>query len=181
MPKSAEFIALIHTLKAISPTITDQQRVGLLRQAVNQYGLRPEDAEQILGDLGLIIGESTNYFEALGLSILDLQAQSESAIAAQVDTAHKKCYSASLSVGGRVRPDGKTEEQWRIILNRARDTLKNPQKRQAHIALLQPEKTLPAPEPTPSSIAVPDDMVIIPAGEFQMGTIGVNLGILQVR
>ncbi len=136
MPKSDEFITLINTLKAISPTISDEQRVGLLRQGVNQYGLRREDAEQILSDSGLVIGESLNYFEVLGLPIA--QMQTESAITAQVDAAHRKHYSASLNAGGLPRPDGKTQEQWRVILNQARDILKDPQKRREHIATLQP-------------------------------------------
>ena len=136
MSQSSEFTALLTTLKAISPMISDEQRVGLLRQAVNQYGLRREDAEQILLSSGLIIGEKVNYFEVLGISIESLQTQTEAAIAVQVDAAHEKHYRTSLSAGGRVRSDGKTEEQWRHILNQARDTLKDFRRRNEHIATL---------------------------------------------
>ena len=58
----------------------------------------------------------------------------------QIDAAHQRHYNASLRAGGRVRPDGQTEEQWRVLLNQARDTLKDPQSRQEHSADLQREK-----------------------------------------
>ena len=40
-----------------------------------------------------------------------------------------KNFICSLNAGGRVRPDGKTEDQWRTLLNQARDTLKDAEKR----------------------------------------------------
>ena len=139
MSKRDEFITVIRALRAASPTITEKQHIGLLRQAVQQYGLSLENAKQILKDSGLVIGESVNYFKVLGISVEDIQSLTEPVIAARVDAAHKKSYSASLNAGGRIRPDGKTEEQWRTILNHARDTLKDPQKRHTHIATLETE------------------------------------------
>ena len=140
MSKHDEFVTVVNTLKAASPTISAEQRIGLLRQAVQQYDLSVDEASEILDVSGLIIGEKVNYFEILGLSIEELQNESEAEIATHIDAAHKKRYDASLSAGGRVRPDGRTEDQWRVLLNQARDTLKDPESRQDHIGDLQREK-----------------------------------------
>lgn len=139
MSKHDEFRTVVDTLKAASPTISAEQRIGLLRQAVQQHGLSVDEASEILEASGLIIGEKTNYFEILGLSIEDevLENQSEADIATRVDAAHQQHYNASLRAGGRIRPDGRTEEQWRVLLNHARDTLKDPEKRREHILNLQ--------------------------------------------
>ena len=139
MSKRDEFIAVINTFKAASPAITDEQRKGLLRQARQQYGLSFEEARQILKDSGLVVGDVVNYFEVLGLSINTLQGETEAAITTRVDAAHKEFYGASLRAGGLPRPDGKTQEQWRTLLNQARDTLKDPQQRREHIATFQPD------------------------------------------
>lgn len=204
MSKRDEFITVIRTLRAASPTITDRQRIGLLQQAVQNYGLAAEDASEILKDMDLAVGEDINYFEVLGFSIDDIQSLNEDAIVNLVETAHKKCYSDSLRAGARVRPDGQTEEQWRHILNQARDTLKDVQKRREYIATRLPEEnaseisdhTTSFPESefqdresmstsaietasvpihqstdavsTLPNLNVPADMVLIPAGEFQM-------------
>ena len=136
MSKRDEFITLIRTLRAASPTITNKQRIGLLRQAVQNYGLSTEEASEVLNALGLIVGEAVNYFEVLGFSIEEIQNLDEDAITNVVETAHKNSYSASLRAGTRLRPDGKTEEQWRALLNQARDTLKDAQKRQEHLTTL---------------------------------------------
>ncbi len=211
MSRRDEFITVINTFKTVSPTITDEQRIGLLRQAVQNYELSIEEASEVLTALGLIVGEEVNYFEVLGFSIEDIQNLDEDAIVSLVETTHKKFYSASLRAGARVRPDGRTEEQWRHILNQARDTLKDPQKREEYLTTLTSQKDVheqasldtepvlintpetdtasilsvntlqhaepmaPAtPEiisaPTLSSVNVPADMVIIPAGEFLMGS-----------
>ncbi len=137
MSKRDEFIAFIDDLKSVSATITEEQRKGLLRRAVQQHDLSVDDAVEILKAAALVIGEKENYFEVLGFSIEDFQNQNESTITSKVDAAHKKLYRESLNAGGRVRPDGRTEEQWRAVLNQARDTLKNPQKRSEHIAVFQ--------------------------------------------
>lgn len=137
MSKHDEFISVVNTLKSASPTITAEQRIGLLRQAVQQHGLSVDEAAEILETSGLVIGENVNYFEILGLSIEEIQDQSEADITARVETAHEQHYNVSLRAGGRVRSDGRTEEQWRILLNQARDALKDPQKREEHIVDLQ--------------------------------------------
>ncbi|MCE2403421.1 formylglycine-generating enzyme family protein [Candidatus Poribacteria bacterium] len=140
MSKREEFITVIDTLKALSPTITSEQRKALLQQAVQQHSLSVEDANEILKTSGLIVGERINCFEVLGFSFEELQNQSEKNIATQVDAAHKKFYSESLRAGGLPRRDGRTQEQWLTLLNQARDTLKDPQKRQKYLtALLFPE------------------------------------------
>ena len=172
-------LQFIRTLRAASPTITDKQHIGLLRQAVQEYGLSLENAKQILKASGLVIGESVNYFEVLEISVEDIQNLTESVIAARADTAHKKSYRASLNAGGRIRPDGKTEEQWRTILNQARDTLKDPQKRRTHIATLETEILLrtesisttesPDPELRSSDTSLHDEMALIPAGGVSDG------------
>ena len=143
MSKRDEFIAIVNAFKAASPAITDAQRKGLLRQARQQYGLSFEEARQILKASGLVVGDVVNYFEVLGLSIDELQNETESAIATRVDAAHKELYGASLSAGGLPRPDGKTQEQWRTLLNQARDILKDPQQRREHLATLQPDGEVP--------------------------------------
>ncbi|RKU24994.1 hypothetical protein C6499_15805 [Candidatus Poribacteria bacterium] len=211
MSKREEFTAFINTLKAVSPTITDEQRIGLLRQAGQQYSLTIDEATEILKASGLVVGEDVNYFEMLGLSIAEIRNQSEADIATHVEAAHQKRYSVSLRAGARIRPDGKTEEQWRHILNQARDTLKDTQKRQEHLTTLLSQEDphesefldtefIPAEtpqtaselissvnelqnsealSPTTSEITsapaisnfdVPAEMVVIPAGEFLMGS-----------
>ena len=133
MSKHDEFVKVVNTLKKASPTISAQQRIGLLREAVQQHDLSVDEASKILDASGLIIGEKVNYFEILGLS---MEADSVS----QIDAAYDQHYKASLNAGARVRPDGRTEDQWRELLNAARATLKDPESRQAHITELQREK-----------------------------------------
>ncbi len=169
MSKREEFITFINELKMVSSTISDEQRKGLLRRAVQQHGISVDDAVKILQSSGLVIGEQVDYFKVLGLSISELEDQSESDIAIQVEAAHNKLYRESLSAGGRVRPDGKSEEQWRTILNQARDALKDGQKRCEHLTTLQQdedEEFIGKP-PIPANL---DNMALIPAGEFQMGS-----------
>jgi predicted NACHT family NTPase len=132
MSKREEFITFINELKMVSSTISDEQRKGLLRRAVQQHDISVDEAVEILQSSGLVIGEQVDYFKVLGLSSAEFEDQSESDIANRVEAAHNKLYRESLSAGGRVRPDGKSEEQWRTILNQARDTLIDPQKRNQH-------------------------------------------------
>ena len=135
MPNRNAFIAIIDTFKAASPAITKEQRIGLLRQATQQYGLSFEEAEQLLKHSGLVVGDVVNYFEVLELSVEELQNQTEAEIATRVDTAYHKHYRASLIAGAR---PGEAER--RTILNKARKILKDAEKRREHIATLQPER-----------------------------------------
>ena len=165
MSKRGEFITFISTLRTASQFITDQQRLGLLKQAVQKYGLSAENAEVILKTFGFVTGERTNYFETLTLPISEIQNQTETTVISMVDEAHMKLYNDSLRAGNRPRPDGRTQDQWRTILNKARDTLKDPQKRQQHITMIQDRGGIDN---------FPVDMVLIPAGEFQMGSTNNN-------
>ena len=193
MHERDDFIAFINTLKELSSTITEEQRKALLQQAVRQHGFSVEEANEILKASGLVVGQTENYFEVLDISIEELQQQNEDAIIVQIETAHKKLYAASLRAGGRPRADGRTEEQWRTLLNQAKETLIDPLKRRKYVALLQQEETETQfedegpsiSEPSnvnetvsqgvsqqivPPDIDMPDGMVFIPAGDFQMGS-----------
>ena len=118
----------------------------------------------------------------LGLSISDVEHLNEDEIKHHVNEAHKKRYRASLNAGGRPRPDGKTEEQWRMLLNQAHEVLLDPKRRDEHIAVFQYEVAEQYSDIDKTSheqtthqtlqfdIDVPHDMVYIPAGEFLMGS-----------
>ncbi len=136
MNKHDTYKTLIQEFKAVSPSITEAQRKGILRRGIEEHGLSVDEAVEILDTSGLVIGEQVNYLEVLGLSISDIENQSEDEIKHHINAAHKELYRTSLNAGGRPRADGKTEEQWRMLLNQARDTLIDPQKREAHINML---------------------------------------------
>ena len=217
MSKRDEYITLINEFKTVSPTISDEQRKGLLQRGVQQYGLSVDEATDILNASGLAIGERVDYFEVLGLSKSYLENRSESDIVCHVEAAHKELYSVSLQAGGLPRKDGRTQEQWRTLLNQAREALTDPQKRREYLSILSQKKTLDVPsddppnpivefqsdEPTTSStpdttsalttpsenaeptlasdietisepvapnLEVSNEMILIPAGEFQMGS-----------
>lgn len=194
MSKRDEFEAFINRLKAVSSTITEEQRKGLLRQATLEFDVPIDEAVEFLRTAGLVVGHSDNYFEILEISIAELNNLSEDGIAIHVNTNHKKLYATSLAAGGLPRPDGRSQEQWRNILNEAREVLIDPLKRQEHISFLQrftdehglneivntpnvqisgeidsPRQEL-SYETIPDDVDVPSDMVFIPAGEFQMGS-----------
>ena len=166
MSNRDEFIDLINEFKTVSPTISDEQRKGLLRRAVQQFGISVDDAVTILNASGLVIGESIDYFQVLDISRSDIENLSESEISNQVISAHKRLYSASLEAGGRPRADGRTEEQWRTLLNQARDILIDTEKRNTtHIANDHEDE----PEKPAVPLNLLEDMELIPAGEFKMG------------
>ena len=84
-----------------------------------------------------------NYFEVLALSIDDIQDEDEATIKDLVSDAHMRQY--ALTTGGYAnvpRLDGLTQAQWQKVLNDAKNTLLDPQKRQEYIATLtqEPEK-----------------------------------------
>ena len=113
MLKRDDFITIIRALRNASPTISNEQRKGLLRQAVQNYDLSVEEATEILQSLGLIVGGEIDYFNVLGFSLDEIQSLDEATIASRVEVAHKNLYGASLRAGGRPRADGRTEGQWR--------------------------------------------------------------------
>lgn len=96
MSKRDEFITIITAFRAASSTISDEQRKGLLRQAVHNYGLSVDEALEILDTSGLVIGEQVNYLEVLGLSISDIENQNEDEIVHKINAAHKERYRASF-------------------------------------------------------------------------------------
>lgn len=139
MSKRNEFIAFVNEFKATSSTISTEQYRGLHRQAETKYKLSVEEASEILKNSGLNVEKTGNYLEILGLSIEELQNLNEDTIVKCVEKAYNKYYGASLIAGARPRPDGRTEDQWRTLLNQARDTLTNFHKREAYVANLQQE------------------------------------------
>ena len=190
MANRDEFITIIRALRDASPTISNEQRKGLIRQAVQNYGLSVDEATDILVSLGLVVGEEISYFDVLGFSIDEFRSIDETEIRNLVEVAHKKLYSASLKAGARPRADGKTEAQWRTLLNQARDVLIDAEMRQLYITSLQdndtsslqsvsdviestPEQTL-AVVSEHEELSIPikeeDGMVLIPSGTFQMGS-----------
>ena len=136
MSKREEFIATINVFRATSKSITQEQRIGLLKQAVQEFGLTTDEGTAILNASGLIVGDGTNYLEALGLSLDEIHEGSDATIMIRVNSAHKTAYSASLRAGGLPRADGRTQEQWRTLLNHARDTLSDPQNRSQYLEKL---------------------------------------------
>ena len=143
MSKRNEFITFVNEFKATSSTISTEQYRGLHRQAETKYKLSVEDASEILKNSGLNVEKTGNYLEILGLSIEELQDLNEAAIVKRVEKAYNKYYRASLKAGARPRPDGRTEEQWRTLLNQARDTLTSSHKREAYVANLHQEVDAP--------------------------------------
>ncbi len=190
MSNRDEFIAVVNTLKTLSHTITDEQNRSLLQQAVHDHGLSVEGAMEIINSLGITVGERINYFEVLGFSIEDLTSQDESSITKNLENAHIKYYTESLQAGGLPRQDGRTQEQWRTILNQAYDTLKDPIKRKEHIETVQTESSheentstivteISEPKDTSLQVAVPEEMVLIPSGDFQMGNSDENANLRE--
>ncbi len=191
MANRDDFITIISALRDASPTISNDQRKGLIRQAVQNYGLSVDEATEIFVSLGLVVGEDISFFDVLGFSTDAFRSIDEAEIQNLVEAGHKRLYSASLQAGGRPRADGRTEGQWRTLLNQARDVLIDTEKRQLYIASLQgnetspiefvsdqteevPEQTLTVPsEHEELSIPTPTEkegMLLIQSGSFQMGS-----------
>ena len=133
MSKRQEFIAAINVLRAASRSITSEQQKGLLQQAVHEYGLTVDEEVEILNATGLIVGEAINYLEVLGLTIDDIENRNDVEILVLVNETHRKAYGASLQAGGLPRADGRSQTQWRTILNQARETLTHPHKRRHYL------------------------------------------------
>ncbi|MCG9126518.1 formylglycine-generating enzyme family protein [Candidatus Poribacteria bacterium] len=179
MSNRNEFISIVNTLISLSKSITDEQYKALLQQAVQEYDLTVDEASDILRAYGLVIGKRVNYFEVLGLSIEELTNQEEIEIASLIENEHKRRYTESLQAGGLPRSDGRTQEQWRTLLNEAFETLIDPHKRTEYITTIHSEESQPgAPLPQEElsstdeatfGISITKDMALIPVGEFQMG------------
>ena len=189
MANRDDFITIIRALRDASPTISNEQRKGLIRQAVQNHGLSVDEATEILVSNGLVVGDETSYFDVLRISIDEIRSLDEVEIRHLVEIAHKKLYSTSLQAGGRPRVDGRTEAQWRTLLNQARDVLIDAERRHVYIASIQdnatstidivsvetespPEQTLAKPSENDEHpiITEKDGMVLIPSGEFLMGS-----------
>lgn len=149
MSKREEFIAAINIIKAASQTITPELYKGLLQQAVQEHQLTINEATDIINASGLVVDEKVNYLQVLGLTIAEIENKNEDTIAKRVDAAHNERYTASLRAGGLPRKDGRTHEQWRTLLNCARDTLKDVHKRREHIMPILFQEDL-------SKLATPD-------------------------
>ena len=163
-----EFISFVTDFKFVSPTISDEQRKGLLRRAVHQHGLTVEDAYRILDKSGLVIGEQqVDFFQVLGIPFEEIETKTESEITGCIEATHQRLYRESLNSGGRPRPDGRSEEQWRSLLNQARDTLTDSKKRHEYLTTLQIEE--PSFDIASGSTSF-EDMSLIPEGEFEMGS-----------
>ena len=80
-----------------------------------------------------------NYFEVLELSIEKIQGEDEATIKKLVKDAHTRLFALTVGAYANVpRPDGRTQAQWQVILNDAKVTLIDPQKRLEHIATINP-------------------------------------------
>ena len=167
MANRDDFITIIRALRDASLTISNDQRKGLIRQAVQNHGISVEEATEIFVSLGLVVGEEISYFDVLGFSIDAFRNIDEAEIQNLVEAAHKRLYSASLKAGGRPRADGRTEEQWRTLLNQARDALIRPESRNA--PLIAADFVEEEAEKPPVPLHLLEDMELIPAGEFKMG------------
>ena len=75
-----------------------------------------------------------NYFEVLELSPSEIQGQDETTIKEKVKKAHSDLYSKTTGSYANVpRSDGRTQSQWQTILNKAKDILLDPAKREEHL------------------------------------------------
>ena len=121
------FIAVAYTLKSALGTLTVDQLKSLLQKAEQDYGLIQEEATQILNASGLVVNEIVNYFEVMGLEIEDLQNMSESDIQTLVSNTHSRLYMKSIPSTHPLEDGG------RALLDEAKSTLLDRQKRREHI------------------------------------------------
>ena len=81
-----------------------------------------------------------NYFEVLGISIDEIQDKDEATVKSLVNTAHTEQYKQTIGAYANVpRSDGLTQAQWQKVLNTAKETLLDPQKRRKYMADLTQE------------------------------------------
>ena len=183
-----EFVQLVDTFKTVFPKITTEQRIELLKRGVQEYGLVFEDVRQMLMTQASVVDENANYFALLGLSVENIQNQSEDTIIKRVDAAYKNLSSicsTSLKANDCIGRSNKAEDQWQYILNQAKGTLKDRQRQCEHLTTFYTDEDctkisrdiIPGSadefqniEPMLFRGTASADMVLIPAGDFQMGS-----------
>ena len=126
-----DFIIFVDGLKSTLGTLTDDQWKRLLQKAVQDYRLTTEEAIEILEDSGLKV---VNYLEELGLRIEELENHSEETLKKRVEDVWSPLYNKAL----QDYTDRGVER--RKLLNRAKNTLLNPQKRRKHLAVLKTQR-----------------------------------------
>ena len=79
-----------------------------------------------------------NYFDVLELRIEEIKGKDEPTIKSIVTAAHRRLYALALDPIRKDIPrlDGLNQQQWQTILNEAKKTLIDPQKRLEHIATI---------------------------------------------
>lgn len=127
MSKRDEYIAIIKAAKKATPFFSEDDRIGYLQLAVQDYGISVQEAETILKDFGPTVGEGVNYFEELGLTIEELDNLNDTEIEKLVDDAYQPRYKDAL-----ITASSRSTEK-RNLLIEAKETLTDPQKRQTHI------------------------------------------------
>ena len=95
MSKRDEFKALMRINKKAVPNITNEVRKGYLNLARTDYGLTTQEAETILKDVGITVGPSINYFEALKLNIDEIKNLSDTEAEERILEAHDERYAES--------------------------------------------------------------------------------------
>ena len=95
MSKRDDFIALIKVFKEASSNVTDEIYKGYLNLAKTDYGLTTQEAEAILKDVGLTVGPSVNYFEALKLNINEIKNLSDTKAEEHILQAYDERYAES--------------------------------------------------------------------------------------
>ena len=127
MAKRDDFIAVVKRVKSTLSTITDDQRIKLLRQGKQDYGLTQQQAEKILKDEGLTVDQTVNYFKVLKLDIKDIESKSGDTIREVVEKQHTKL---DKPLQGDANPQNRKK---RDLLKQAKTALLNPKTRKEHI------------------------------------------------
>ena len=90
-----------------------------------------------------------NYFETLGLRMEDVHGGEETEIRKKIRDAWDTHDRKAARAGARTRKDGRTQREWRELLQTARDVLLDPEKRREHVRELRPPEPEPKPVPKP--------------------------------
>ena len=127
MSKRDDFIAVVKRVKSALSNITDDQQKKLLGQGVQTYGVKQQDAENILRDEGLTNDQAVNYFDVLGLDIKDFEGLGESEIKKKVEDKKNKLDKPLQKNGNPLY------RKERDLLEEARKALLHETTRQEHI------------------------------------------------